>query len=173
MGLEKEMIDMAHHHHIKMNTNLISSYPKGIKYEELGFESKLLSIVDVYQALIGKRTYKKPWSPPEAIRYLESLAGIEFSESVWMQFLQVVGKYPLGSLVQLSDNSLGFVIKGAKKNIARPAVAIVKNSAGEKLSTHPFVDLDDEQDLRITKDVHVEDHFGNEGLQAFIGLQVC
>ena len=173
MELDKVYCDMAYHHHVKMDEDLVSSYPKNVKYKDLSFESKLLGIVDVYQALIGKRKYKKPWCPAEAISYLDNLAGVEFGDEIWQIFLKVVGLYPVGSLVQLSDGSQGFVMKAPQEELDRPSLALVANAKGERLSHNSLINLEKMRDLKIAKHLRPEDQFGDQAADIFASLKVC
>ena len=173
MGLPKTVVMMAGQHHIKLNSKLVSSYPAAASYDDVLPEARLLSIVDVYQALVGKRKYKKSWSPAEAIRYLDSLAGIEYDQDTFNIFLSVMGKWPIGTLVELSDKSKAFVIK-QNVDINSPKVVQVISSAEERLTHTPILDLAVEKDITIVTDHHVDKVFeGEDGMELFAGLELC
>lgn len=173
MGLPATVVQMAGQHHIKLNSALVSSYPPAVNYDDVLPESRLLSIVDVYQALVGKRKYKKSWSPAEAIRYLDSLAGIEYDQDTFDVFLSVMGKWPIGTLVELNDKSKGFVIKQGS-DINSPQVVQVISSAEERLTHTPIVDLSTEKDMSIVTDHHVDKVFeGEDGMEFFANLELC
>ncbi len=61
----------ASNHHEKLNG---TGYPKGLKADELDFNSRLVACLDIYQALTEERPYKKSFSHKEAIGILESMA---------------------------------------------------------------------------------------------------
>jgi len=169
------LIEMSLHHHVKLDTSMLSSYPADVDFKDIRFETRLLSIVDIYQALAGKRKYKKSWSPPATIRYLEALAGVEYDLKVWEQFQQVMGVYPKGSLVKLSDNSLGFVISvpGPNSNPERPMIAFIRNGRGETMSHADVIDLAVEKDIRITDDLDSHQIFGDRALDVFSSISVA
>ena len=173
MDLPDTVAFMAGQHHIKVNTEMVSSYPNSAVYDQVLPESRLLAVVDVYQALVGKRKYKKSWSPPEAIRFLESLAGIEFDEASFASFISVMGLWPVGSLVELNDSSKAFVVKqGADGN--RPILAQIISASGERLTHNSILDLAIEKDMSIVTDHSVDAVFGEEeGMDVFASLQVC
>ncbi len=170
MGLPAYIINMAHYHHVKLNTSMKSSYPSDVNYDDVMMETRLLAIVDIYQALVGKRSYKKSWSPPSAVRYLDALAGVEFDLDTWDNFLQVNGRYPKSSLVELSDDSIGFVMNVPKEDLERPQIVVVRNSAGEDLKNTPLIDLETQKDLSIVKDLDAQDVFGERALDIFLGI---
>ncbi len=174
MNMPNSMINMTHHHHVKQETSMLSSYPTGVDFKDVMFETRLLSVVDIYQALVGKRKYKKSWSPPATMRYLDALAGIEYDLRAWEPFLQIMGIYPRGSLVKLSDDSLGFVmnVPGQGQNLEKPLVAIIRDSRGENLTHHDIIDLSVERGIRIVKDIDSQEIFGDKALSVFTSISI-
>ncbi len=172
MGMSDDIINMAHYHHVKQDTTMNSCYPKDVNYDQVIYETRLISIIDVYQALVGKRKYKKSWNPPAAMRYLDALAGVEFDMDVWDDFLQVMGLYPKGSLVELSDSSTAFVMNISEEDPERPQVVIVRNSAGEDLTHHSLLDLLEEKEIEIVKDLDVMEVFGKDAMAVFSNINI-
>ncbi len=172
MGMSEDIINMAHYHHVKQDTTINSCYPKGVNYDEVIYETRLISIIDVYQALVGKRKYKKSWNPPAAMRYLDALAGVEFDMDVWDDFLQVMGLYPKGSLVELNDSSAAFVMNISEDDPERPQVVIAKNAAGDILTHHTLLDLQEEKDIEIVKDLDVMEVFGKDAMEVFSKINI-
>ncbi|MDX2469400.1 MAG: HD domain-containing protein [SAR324 cluster bacterium] len=170
MGMPSYIINMAHYHHVKLDPKIKSSYPKDVG--DVLMETQLLAMVDIYQALVGKRKYKKAWSPPETIKYLDALSGIEYPMDLFGYFQKVIGKYPKSSLVELSDASMGFVMNVPELNLDRPQIVIVKNGAGELLQSNPMIDLEVEQDMSIAKALDATDEFGDDALDIFSNLKV-
>ncbi len=172
MSMSDHIVNMAFYHHVKQDTSMNSCYPKGVTYDQVIYETRLLSVIDAYQALVGRRKYKKSWNPPAAIRYIDALAGVEFDMDIWNDFISVVGLYPKGSLIQLNDNSIGFVMNLPTEDLNRPQVVIVRNSAGEDLEHHTLIDLELEEDLEISKDLDIEETFGENALKVFSSIQI-
>ncbi len=174
MGMPKSIINMAYCHHVKQDNQMISSYPKDCSYKYVSFETRLLSIIDVYQALVGTRKYKRSWTPPAAMRYLDALAGVEFDQEAWNSFVKVMGLYPIGSLVGLNDKTIGFVmnVPAEEEDMERPLIAVVRNAEGEDLQNHYLVDLLEEQDMLIDSDLDSQEVFGNNALKTFSEIQI-
>ena len=174
MGLPDYIVNMAHYHHVKMDPGMKICYPP-VTYDKVMFETKLLALVDIYQALVGKRSYKKSWTPPETVRYLGTLAGVEYEDEMYGYFVQVMGKYPKSSLVKLSDGQVGFVmnVPRDKTKLDRPQVAIAQNAAGETLEHNDLVDLTVIQDLAIIGELDAQDVFGQHALDVFCKLNVA
>ncbi len=174
MSMPDNIVNMSLYHHVKMDESLNTSYPEKLTYENSTFETKLLAVIDVYQALVGRRTYKRSWTPPQAVRYLSALAGIEYEDRIWELFLSLMGEFPVGSLVILSDESMGFVMNVPEEDedLLRPQVVVVRNSHGEDLDKHTLVDLHEEKDLFIKGDVNVTDVFSSQAINRFSELRV-
>ncbi|MBT4263669.1 MAG: HD domain-containing protein [Deltaproteobacteria bacterium] len=172
MGSTDMIINMAHYHHVKLDTGMKSSYPLGINFDDLVMETRLIAIVDVYQALVGRRSYKKSWAPPAAMKFIDQLSGIEFDMDVWETFHQILGKYPVGSLVELNDGSMAFVVETADEDLDRPRVAVVRNAKGEDLTNNPLIDLLEEPDIKIIKDLDNHEALGDASMDIFTNLKI-
>ncbi len=172
MNMPNHIVKMAHYHHVKLDPTMKSSYPEGVKFENVPLEARLIAIIDIYQALVGKRSYKKSWAPPAAMKFIDTLAGIEYDLDIWSAFLRVMGRYPKGSAVELNDGSQAFVISVPETDLDRPQVVIVRNAEGEDLKHHTFIDLTVEKDISITKELDNYETFGPEVVDIFTSLQV-
>ncbi|MBC8452304.1 MAG: response regulator [Spirochaetes bacterium] len=75
---------IARSHHEKWDG---SGYPDKLKGEGIPIEARIVSIVDVYDALRSERTYKKGWSHKEAVRYMHENAGKDFDPKLVDIFL--------------------------------------------------------------------------------------
>jgi HD-GYP domain-containing protein (c-di-GMP phosphodiesterase class II) len=174
MGMPDSIVNMAHYHHVKQDISMLSSYPSGCNYDKVSFETRLLSIVDVYQALVGRRNYKRSWSPPATMRYIDALSGVEYDYEVWLMFLKLMGMFPKGSLVELSNHSIGFVVSVPRNegDPERPIIAVVRNEYGEDLEHHELVDLQESLDISIVRDLDNQEVFGSNALEVFMGIEV-
>ena len=167
MDVHPTIINVAHYHHVKKDTSLFTSYPD-VPYEKVSSITRLASIVDVYQALIGNRKYKKNWVPGKAVEYILKLKGSEFDETLLNYFMESMGRYPVGSLVRLSSKELAFVLMIAPPETPeRPIVAIVENGAGELISNHTLLDLMMEPDISIVEVVDHYEHYDESEDQAY------
>jgi len=174
LNMPAPIVDIARFHHVKMNTDMLTSYPQEADYKSISFEARLVSIIDIYQALVGTRNYQKSWSPPATMRYLEALAGVEIDQYAFDLFIREMGVYPKGSMVELSDGSLGFVmnVPEGKQDLNRPIVAVVQNGQGQDLTHHHLLDLQVERDISITRDVDKKGVFGDRALEVFTTIVI-
>ena len=174
MDMPSCAINMAQYHHVKLDTTMLTSYPENIEWGDVVYETRLLSIIDIYQALAGRRKYKRSWSAPATMRYLDALSGVEYDLAVWEDFLYTMGIYPRGSLVELTNGCMGFVMNVPKpgQDLERPQVAIVRNAEGEDLTHNTLVDLQAEKDVAIARDVDYPKVYGNKTLDIFTNINV-
>ena len=172
MGMPDYIINMAQYHHVKYDLSLNSSYPQGVNYQDVLYETRLISIVDVYQALVGRRSYKRSWAPPSAIRFISNLAGVEFDQAVWDDFVRSIGIYPKSSLLELSDKTLAFVVSVPKDDLERPQVIVFRDADGNDYEKPFFVDLMVERDLSVKQDLDHQDVLGDAALEIFTNLEL-
>jgi len=167
MGMHDTIINVAHFHHVKKDDTLLTSYPEA-SYDNVKPMTRLASIVDVYQALIGKRKYKKNWVPGKAVEFILSIKDVEFDENMLNHFLQSIGRYPVGSLLRLSTGDLGFVVTLAPKEFQdRPMVVVVENKAGEMIGTPQIVDLMLDKDITVEEVIDHYEHYNETDDQAY------
>ena len=101
-----------------------SGYPTGAKGEEIPLYARIIHVADVYDAMIQKRSYKKPFNPLEVVEYLMGNAGIMFDIDVIYSFLRYVTIYPVGTMVTLSDGREARVVKNRPNQALRPVVVL-------------------------------------------------
>ena len=171
MGLPDYIVNMAYLHHVKADPSMKSSYPEVSSYDEVLYETRLLAIIDVYQALVGKRSYKKSWTPPSAIQYIDTLAGVEYDLEAWEDFLSVTGKYPIGSLVKLNDDTTAFVVTVPERDLHSPCVVRVLDGGGDNITDYALTDLRHDS-VTIVGDLDCTEVFGVRGVEVFSGLQI-
>lgn len=107
----------AHHENVDG-----SGYPDGTVGEEQSLFTKILHVTDVYDALISRSPYKKPYSPQEASEYLMGGCGVLFDKEVVEILLKSVPLYPKGTDVTFSDGRSGIVYENSGVNNLRPIV---------------------------------------------------
>lgn len=62
----------------------------GLKGEEIPVEARVVTVCDVYDALISERTYKKGWSKEDALRYLKDNEGKIFDPAICESFVAYI-----------------------------------------------------------------------------------
>lgn len=112
-------LDVCRHHHEKIDG---SGYPFGLAGEAFSTAARLGAICDVYDALTSERVYKEAWSPARALDEMRSWPG-HFDEDLLFTFMQSIGIFPPGMLVELRSNRLGLVLASKRRNSLPRALA--------------------------------------------------
>lgn len=145
---------VARNHHVKITNNppsaqdKVVSYPLDIRYHEIDLLSKLFTPVDIYQAIIGNRSYQEVRTPPS--KAMDLLNFVNIDPSIKDDFKKAIGVYPVGTPVLLNTGHHGFVISvpGNIKNITRPEVVIF-SSEGKEVSHCEIIDLMEEDPDKV------------------------
>ena len=95
-------------HHLNMD---MTGYPRTMFTGHLSLIGKILHIADVYEAMTNERIYRpKPFTPDEVLKSMWGDAGKIFDTILLKRFIHMMGIYPIGSVVELSDGSVGLVM---------------------------------------------------------------
>ena len=90
-GSGDELLDMARDialaHHEKWDG---TGYPRRLANTAIPEAARIVAITDVFDALTSERPYKKPWSVPEALHFMNEHAGRQFDPHLLRQFVTIV-----------------------------------------------------------------------------------
>ncbi len=75
-------------------------YPYGIQKQEITLYGQITAIVDVYDALVSDRVYKKGMSNAEAIRIMLSMGGKNFNPSMLYKFVYLANHKNRNSIIE-------------------------------------------------------------------------
>lgn len=129
---------VAFEHHMNYD---ISGYPSVRKYTELDFYSRIVSVADQYDAMTSSRVYSRiPLSPDKALSIMMERAGRQLDPLLFKFFINMVGFFPIGTLVMLDTKELGLVYESDVVFADRPRVLIIIDRKGGRVSG-PVVNL--------------------------------
>ncbi len=130
--------DVCLMHHEKVDG---TGYPLGLKGDELPVHGRMSAIVDIYDALTADRCYKKAMSSAEAFKVLLSLTPNHLDRELVYKFINCIGVYPVGSVVELSDHRLGIVWVSNQADPLKPEVKCFYSTKYTRFTEVTFVDL--------------------------------
>lgn len=135
-AVRSAIVAFEHHMHFDL-----SGYPKVRKYTELDFFSRIVSLVDQYDAMTSSRIYSRiPLSPDKALSIMMERAGTQLDPLLFKFFVNMVGVFPVGTLVMLDTKELGLVYESDVVFADRPRVLIIIDKNGKSVNG-PIVDL--------------------------------
>ena len=126
-GIEPAVFDMVSYHHERYDG---TGYPHKLQGSNIPFRGRIAGIVDCYDAMTTKTSYSPALSAYDAARELNDMRDMEFQSEVVAQFLHMIGMFPTGSVVQLSNGTVGLVLEQNPANPLRPKVMLLKDADG-------------------------------------------
>lgn len=132
-------------------------YPQGLKGDEIHEYAKIVGIVDVFEALIHRRPHRPPFPPFRAIRTIIEQERDAFSPKVIKALVATVSLFPLYSYVRLNSNAIGQVVEVSDAFPLRPAVRLVVDQHGKRLTDGNILVLRDSPLLYVTDALPEED----------------
>lgn len=97
----------ALHHHEKVNG---SGYPNKLKAEDIHEYAKIITICDMYHALVSQRIYKNKENPLKVVEYIKSESFDSLDPYLAHIFLNNISKFYVGNEVLLSDGRIGTIV---------------------------------------------------------------
>jgi HD-GYP domain-containing protein (c-di-GMP phosphodiesterase class II) len=126
-------VHVALEHHIKED---LSGYPHYFKRDDVNLFSKIVKVVDYFDAVTTKRVYRSTvLTRAEALSLMLEKSGTEFNAVILKAFVNLMGVFPVGTLVALTSGELGIVFETNPdpKLILRPKVKLITDSEGNRL----------------------------------------
>jgi HD-GYP domain-containing protein (c-di-GMP phosphodiesterase class II) len=141
-GIPPRLLELAILHHERQDG---TGYPRGLKGEQIGLYGSMAAIADTFDALTALRPYAEPLSPSSALSYLYKERGAGFHGDLVEQFIQCVGVFPVGSVVELNSGEVGIVITQNLVRRLKPRVMVVLDAKGHPMRPHKILDLEKDQ----------------------------
>jgi HD-GYP domain-containing protein (c-di-GMP phosphodiesterase class II) len=118
-------------HHMRYD---LSGYPRVDDNWEIGVASRIVSIADCYDAMTSHRAYEdERLIPHRVMLHMMARSGKNFDPVLMRLFVNLMGLYPVGSLVELVGGELGVVVATDPQDPATPVVRMVRDSAGTEI----------------------------------------
>jgi len=134
------VLQMVACHHERFNGG---GYPQGLASDEIPLYARIAGIADSYDAMTTSRPFSStpPRSPHEAITELHDHRDLLFQGELVEQFIQAIGIYPTGSLVELSTGEVGAVVAVHGLRRLRPSVMLLLDENKEPMPQFQILDL--------------------------------
>lgn len=131
-------IDVAASHHERYDG---TGYIRGLKGEQITDAGMISAIVDCYDAITSDRPYQYGISAHSALQKLYTWRGKDFASTLVEQFIQCMGIYPIGSLVELNTGHVGVVTTINRARYLRPRLTLILDAQKSPYASPRKVDL--------------------------------
>lgn len=126
-----------------------TGYPQGLKYEETGMAGQMAGLIDSFCAMLKNKPYRNALGHQQAQEELFNLRDRKFNPVLIEQFVQCIGLYPIGTLVELSTGEVAVVIQQNRVKRARPRLLLLLDANKEPVKGYRVLDLREQQHQRI------------------------
>lgn len=133
-------------HHLRYD---LTGYPQTDRKEPLSLFGRILTISDVFDAMTSPRVYRPvALSPDRVLNTMWSEAGTVFDPLLMKVFINMIGVYPVGTLLLLDTGEMCLVAEtNENTEIGRPLVVLIHPVAKGEFQKGEFVDLS-ERDMK-------------------------
>jgi len=138
---------VAYEHHLRYD---MKGYPRLAHPHKPHTVSMIVSMCDVYDALAQRRSYKKDFPPKKIYNIMIEGKGTSFDPELIEDFFRVLGVWPIGTIVSLSNGRIAVVRKTNKMAIFNPTVEVIHPKKSREV-----IDLAEEKNkFEITKSLN-------------------
>ena len=125
-----------------------SGYPEGLTGGKIPLLARITGIASTYDSICYQREASEPLSPSRAVSVLYGMRDKQFSDDLVVSFIQSIGLYPTGTLVELTTGDIGVVTEQHPKSRLTPKVAVLDREGAELTDAVIVVDLKDDEKTR-------------------------
>jgi HD-GYP domain-containing protein (c-di-GMP phosphodiesterase class II) len=137
-NLHPDVLEGIAQHHERENG---TGYPAGLSGSEISLYGRMAAIVDSFSALTSQRSYAEAMPAYEALHTLSNFNTELYQATMIEQFIQAIGVFPVGSMVELSSGEVAVVISHSKIRRLKPRVLIISDSNKIPLPQPTTLDL--------------------------------
>lgn len=139
-GLSEAVLIIPYQHHERIGGG---GYPDKRAGAMVSRFTRIVSIADVFTALINRRSYRESLVPYQAMVSLLAMGGNgQLDGDHIKMFLKTMSIFPLGSLVRLTSGRVAKVVGPNPTEFTKPLVSLLTNEAGAPLGRRDIVQID-------------------------------
>jgi len=142
-GIYAGAIDVAYSHHECLGG---TGYPRKLTAEQTTPFTKMVTIVDMYDAITSDRIYQNGRTHLEAINVMTKLCGTHLDSGLTYKFIECLGIYPPGSVVEMTNGEIAVVAEVNHKRKIKPKIILLldenKQPRPERIIDLSKMDLD-------------------------------
>jgi HD-GYP domain-containing protein (c-di-GMP phosphodiesterase class II) len=144
-GLPPELTGLASLHHERFDG---SGYPRGLRGGGIALFGLIAGIVDTFDTLTAPPPFGENLSPSNALNIIYKGRGKQFHAALVEQFIQCIGVFPVGSVVELNSGEVAIVLAQNMVRRLQPRIMVVRDAHGHPLIPYKMLDLMKEPKVR-------------------------
>jgi HD-GYP domain-containing protein (c-di-GMP phosphodiesterase class II) len=144
-GILQELPGLASLHHERFDGR---GYPRGLRGDAIALSGLIAGIVDAFDTLTAPQPFGENLSPAKALNVIYKGRGTQFHPALAEQFIQCIGIYPVGSVVELNSGEVAIVIAQNMVRRLQPRIMVVKDAKGNPQVPYKMLDLMKEPKVR-------------------------
>jgi putative nucleotidyltransferase with HDIG domain len=129
-GLDPHIAQIVLGHHLHFNRCGYPAWAQKLPFNQM---SDIVAIADTFDAITTLRVYQHPINPRAALQAMQKLTGTFLDASLLASFIEMMGKYPVGTLVRLDTNEVAVVYRPNPLDEEAPVVRILIERDGTRL----------------------------------------
>jgi HD-GYP domain-containing protein (c-di-GMP phosphodiesterase class II) len=137
-GVNRNIVSIVLHHHERHDGK---GYPRGVRGSRIPVNGRIAALVDCFDAITSDRPYSAAISAYDAVQMIYAWRDKDFQADIVEQFIQCIGLYPTGTLVELSNGEVGLVIAQNRVRRLRPKIMLVLDAGKVAYDINPTLDL--------------------------------
>jgi HD-GYP domain-containing protein (c-di-GMP phosphodiesterase class II) len=145
-GIDEHVINIALTHHERYDG---SGYPNGLIGMQTPAYGRMAAIIDCYDAMITTTPFREAIPEHKALQNIYNLRGKAFQQELVELFIQCMGVYPTGSLVELSSGAVAAVLSQNNQQKLKPRVLLLLDEKKRPYKKRCVFDLTSQDKLPL------------------------
>jgi HD-GYP domain-containing protein (c-di-GMP phosphodiesterase class II) len=137
-NVDQDVKDGILQHHERLDG---SGYPNGLAGAMISIYGRMAAVADSFAALTSQRPYAPPLPAYDALKVLYAQAGTHYHAPLVEQFVQAIGVFPAGSLVELSSGEVATVLAHNRVRRLEPRVLVLTDANKQPIHEPQPLDL--------------------------------
>jgi len=137
-NVPREALDIVRDHHERYDG---SGYLHGLRGDQIGNFATICAITDHYDAVTSDRSYKAAVSAHQVLLNMYEWRNVLFRAEMVEKFIQCLGVYPIGSIVELNSGEIGVVAAINRLQRLKPHVMLVYRADQRPYEEMPVANL--------------------------------
>lgn len=150
LPVDKRVLEIVRHHHERHDGR---GFPNQLKGSQIPLAARIASMAYCFERMLNSGPDNKRISPAAAVSRLYKQRRLKFDDLLVYEFIQTLGMYPTGSVVELSSGEIAIVVEQNPQDKFLPGVVIVTNKKKKILNWPWLLDLGGQHDDKSKRSI--------------------